>query len=221
MTASLSHEMNQPLAAIMASAQASLRLLNRPQPSLPDVREALDDIVADSRRASQVIQRLYALFRKDRSERSPIAINELVTDVAGVVRRDAERRRVDMHLVLADGLPPVQADAVQIQQVVLNLLVNAIEAMAGVAGPRELTLETVRREAGIVEVGVRDTGVGVEASQMERIFEPFVSSKAQGLGMGLSISRSIVWAHEGRIWATRNAGPGITVHVELPCEEPT
>ncbi len=220
LAASLSHEMNQPLTAILSSAQAARRVFDTAEPDREDVvRTAIDYIIEDSKRAAQVIRRLRALFRKEDAERKPIHLNEIITDVVGLIRGDAVRRSVSMRFELAEDLPAVPADVVQLQQVVLNLIVNATEATALTEEPREVTIMTLQAEDALLRLSVRDTGIGVDASQLDKIFEPFVSTKVDGLGMGLSISRSIVQAHGGRIWAVRNPERGLTVHVELPCEE--
>jgi C4-dicarboxylate-specific signal transduction histidine kinase len=220
MAASLSHEMNQPLTAILSSAQAARRVLDTAEPDRGEiVRSAIQYIIEDSKRAAQVIRRLRALFRKEHAERKPIDLNEVIMDVVALVRGDAARRGVSLRCELADGLPAVSADIIQLQQVVLNLIVNAMEATTSAEEPRDVTLTTQRAEPGLLRLSVHDTGAGVEASELDKIFEPFVTTKSDGLGMGLSISRSIVQAHGGRIWAARNPEHGLTVHVELPCEE--
>ena len=217
--ASLSHEINQPLAAIITAAQATRRILEKSGASTQDTREALDDIIADGQRAAQVVRRVRALLRKDHSERTRVDVNPLIGEVAHLVQRDAGRRRVSVRLALASTLSPVSADVIQIQQVLLNVIINAVEATANAAEPREVTVESERREPGILEIRVRDTGAGVDTEMLDKIFAPFVTTKPEGLGMGLSISRSIVQAHGGRIWASRNRDQGLTVHIELPCEE--
>jgi two-component system sensor kinase FixL len=219
LVASLSHELSQPLTAIITSAQAARRLGDLPGRRDADVQEALEDIASDGARAVEIIRRLRALLRKDDAERKPIHVNELVTEVVGLVSSDAVRRGAVIELELADDLPPVTGDRVQLQQVVLNLLVNALEAMATVDPPRTVAVTTAPGEARRVVLSVRDRGVGVEASRVATIFEAFVSTKPEGLGMGLAISRSIVVAHGGRIWATCNADRGLTVHVDLPCDD--
>ncbi|HEY3101254.1 MAG TPA: ATP-binding protein, partial [Methylomirabilota bacterium] len=220
LAASLSHEMNQPLTAILTSAQAARRVLDTPDPERREIiRAAVDYIIEDSKRAAQVIRRLRALFSKEHGERKPIDINEIIMDVVGLVRGDSVRRRVAMRFELAEGLPVISGDVVQLQQVMLNLIMNAMEATALADEPREVVITTLQAEPGLLRLSVRDSGIGVEAAQLEKIFEPFVSTKSDGLGMGLSISRSIVQAHGGRIWATRNADRGLTVQVEVPCEE--
>ena len=219
LAASLAHEINQPLAAIVANAQATRRLLDAGRASRPGVIETLSDIVDDAKRASQVIRRLRALFRKEHVERRPVDVNELVEDVVGLLRDDAERQRIAVRCTLGRGLDRIPGDSIQLQQVLLNLLLNAREAIAvTVEGPREIEIETAGRPAGGVAISIRDTGIGVKDTELEHIFEHFVSSKLDGLGMGLAISRSIVQAHGGRIWATPNGDRGLTLHVEFPGE---
>jgi two-component system, LuxR family, sensor kinase FixL len=221
LVASMSHEMNQPLAAILSGAQAARRVLGTGEPGRDQVvQEALDYIVEDSKRAAQVIRRLRALFKKEHVERSAVRMNDIVMEAAGLVRGDAERHEVTIRFDLAERLPVVIADVIQLQQVVLNVVINGIEAMTAADEPREMLVTTVEQEPGLLTLSIRDTGVGVPPEQIEKIFEPFVTTKPEGLGMGLSISRSIVQAHGGRIWATANADRGLTVNAELPCEEP-
>jgi two-component system, LuxR family, sensor kinase FixL len=217
---SLAHEINQPLAAIASNAQAARRLLQSAEVD-PEVPAVLQDIADEAKRAAQVIRRLRALFRKEHSERRSVDPNEVLKEVIGLMRRDLERRRVRLEVVLQPDPPSVLGDIVQLQQVILNVLVNAADAMADAPDPRELRVETVVREPGILVIAVRDSGVGVAPSELEHIFERFVTSKPEGLGMGLSISRSIIEAHGGRIWATRNVDRGLTVYIELPYVEVT
>jgi PAS domain S-box-containing protein len=220
LAASLAHEINQPLAAIVTNAQATRRLLDSDRAKHADMTEALADIAEDAKRASLIIRRLRALFRKEPAERKAVDIGELVEDVVSLMHRDLERRRMTVEVGLAAGLPRVQGDPVQLQQVLLNVLVNACEAVALTEdGPREIGIQTVLRAGHHVEIVIRDTGIGVKEAELAQIFERFVSTKADGLGMGLSISRSIVEAHGGRIWATANVPRGLTLHVELPGED--
>jgi PAS domain S-box-containing protein len=219
LTAALAHEVNQPLAAILTNAQAARRLLAASDTG--DLPEILVDISEDAHRASQIIGRLRALFRKQDARSEPVELNALVTEVAGLLRHDFRRKGVSVGFSFATSLPPVAGDAVQLQQVLLNLLLNAADAVTAGDGPhRRIAVATTPYDAGLVELSVSDTGVGVPESDLERIFAPFVSTKREGLGLGLSISRSIVTAHGGRMWATRNADQGITVHVQLPCVTP-
>jgi len=215
LTASFAHEINQPLSAIMTNAQAARRLLAIEQAKPRDIEDALIDITGDANRASQTIRRLRALFRKEHAEHAAIDINALIEDVLGLLRNDTQGKNIVVRFTRGQALPTVLGDPVQLRQVVLNLIVNAGEAIAlAASGPREIRIDTSQPEVGRVAIAVRDTGVGVK--EPEQIFERFVSTKPQGLGMGLAISRSIVEAHHGRIWATRNDDLGLTLHVELP-----
>ena len=217
LSASLAHELNQPLSAIALNAQAVRRMLDRLDVNQADIHAALDDIVADGRRASAVIGRMRALFRSDVTVRRPLDVNALVRRVAPLVRDEVDRDDITLAFALAPSLPPVAGDVIQVQQVILNVLVNACEALSAVKdAPRMLTITTASPEGRHVRISVRDTGIGVEEPETERLFVPFVSSKPDGLGMGLAISRSIVEAHGGRIWADRNDDRGLTVHVALP-----
>jgi len=216
LAASLAHEIKQPLTAILLNAQATVRLLDAGEPAGEGVRETLADVAADAQRASEIIRRLRAMFRKEHMAARALSVNELTEDVVGLLQYDLRRKGITMLRTYAPAVPPVPGDPIQIQQVVLNLLVNAGEAIAAAGdGPREIAIATARGP-GVVEIAIGDTGVGVKEAELERIFERFVSTKPDGLGMGLAISRSIVEAHGGRIWATSKAERGLTVHVELP-----
>ena len=217
LSASLAHELTQPLTAIATNAHAARRLLVTAPPDGHDLDEALGDIASDAGRAGAIVRRLRALIRKQPGERRPVDVNETVTEVVTILRRDIARADVSLQLRLAEPVPRVMGDAVQLQQVVLNLLINACQAMADVAeGPRVLRIATLAPRPGSVEITVADTGVGVAELELVRMFEPFVSSKAEGLGMGLSINRSIVEAHGGQIEASRNPERGLTLRVTLP-----
>jgi signal transduction histidine kinase len=220
LAASLTHEINQPLAAVLTNANAARRLLDGNQAERGEVPEVLADIAGDAKRASQIIRRLRALFRKESPAPRALDVNELVQDAVSLLRHDVERRRIAVCLALATDLPPALGDSVQLQQVVLNLLVNSCDAIdAAGDGPRQITIATGCSGPALLALSVRDTGIGVKDIELQRIFERFVTSKPDGLGMGLAISHSIVEAHGGRIWATANADCGLTVHVELPAEE--
>jgi signal transduction histidine kinase/ABC-type uncharacterized transport system substrate-binding protein len=215
LTASIAHEINQPLSAILTNAQAMLRPTTLP--AKPDeVREALSDIAGDAKRISQTVRRLRSLFRKEHAQRTAIDVNALVDDVLGLLRSEMLVRNIVVHFAGGAKLPSVLGDPVQLRQVLLNLVMNAGEAIElAEDGPREIRIDTGQPEPGRIAIAIRDSGVGVKESELERIFEHFVSSKPQGLGMGLAISRSIIEAHGGRIWATCNDDRGLTLNVEF------
>ena len=216
LSATLAHEITQPLTAIATNAQAARRMLATSAAD-GELNEALGDIVGDAERAEAIVRRVRAMVRKQPGERQPVDINATVTGVTTILRRDMAQADISLQLRLAEDLPRVPGDAVQLQQVVLNLVVNACQAMADVAdGPRVLRIETAEPKPGSIEITVADTGSGVAGPELERMFKPFVSSKAEGLGMGLSINRSIVEAHGGHIVATRNRDRGLTLRVTLP-----
>jgi C4-dicarboxylate-specific signal transduction histidine kinase len=220
LAASLAHEISQPLAAIVSNAQAARLVLASEPRDENELCGALTDIADDAKRAAQVIRRLGALFRKEWTERKAVDVNGLILEVTTLLHGDMDHKGIGLQFSLGKNLPPVFSDAIQLQQVILNVVINAAEAMAGVGSGRAFaTIETAERHPGTVEITVRDGGPGVSEAELERIFEPFVTTKTTGLGMGLSISRSIVQAHGGRIWATRNDARGLTMHIELPCEE--
>jgi C4-dicarboxylate-specific signal transduction histidine kinase len=218
LASSLAHEINQPLAAIATNAQAARRLLGSSQVDA-EVPKVLGDIADDARRAAQVIRRLRVLFKKEQGERQPVDLTEVIKEVIGLLSKVLERQRIHMDLHLESEAPRVLGDVIQLQQVILNVVVNAAEAMRDAADPRLLRIETAAHEPGILTITVRDSGSGVPAAELERIFGRFVTTKPDGLGMGLSISRSIISAHGGRVWATRNKDRGLTVHLELPSLE--
>ena len=220
LTASIAHEINQPLAAIVTNANAARRLSAIEQAKPREVNDALIDIAEDAKRASQTIHRLLALFRKEHAERAAVDVNALIDDVLDLLRGDMQRKNVAVRFTRGETLPSVLGDPIQLRQVVMNLVVNAAEATVLTAdGPREIRIDASQPMVGRIAVAIRDSGVGIKDSELERIFEHFVSTKPQGLGMGLAISRSIVEAHGGRIWATQNDARGLTLHVELPCDQ--
>jgi two-component system, LuxR family, sensor kinase FixL len=217
LTTSLAHELNQPLTAILANAQAARQLLETGLD--PDeMREILSDIVEEDKRAGEVIRRLRDLLRKGAPEYTPLDLNKLVTEVVGLVSSDATIRNVAIRLDLAAEPARVRGDRVQIQQVLLNLLLNAMDAMAEVPAAGRLALVTtaIATDEGTVHLAVRDTGAGLRQTDPDGVFEPFYTTKPAGMGMGLSIARSIVAAHGGRIWARDNDGGGATFTFSLP-----
>jgi signal transduction histidine kinase len=217
LTASLAHELNQPLTAILSNAQTAQGLLALDVVDLEAVRELLSDIVADDKRAAAVIHRLRILLRKGDLEFVPLAVNEIVGEVAWLVRSDALIRNVSMSLELAPDLPSVLGDRVQLQQVVLNLVLNGLEALRPPwAGARTLVIRTATAGTAAVTVAVQDSGTGIDEKDADCIFQPLYTTKAEGLGMGLAIARTIVDAHGGRLVAANNEEGGATVYFTLP-----
>jgi len=215
LSGSLAHEINQPLAAILSNAQAALRFLAREPAVLQPVGEALQAIVTSDRRASQVIERLRALLRKGESVRETVDLNELVDDSLRLLRSDLAHRGIETGVDLQPTLPTLLGDRVQLQQVLLNLIVNAGDAMQGLTPPRPLHIRT-RSAEGRVRIEVDDRGPGIAPADAERVFDAFYSTKAQGLGLGLALCRTIVQAHDGRIGAAQNEGGGARPWIELP-----
>ncbi len=217
LAASIAHEVNQPLAAIVTNANACLRWLGSGRPNLQETREAVERIVEDGHRASDVIRRIRALLAKSATPPSPQDVNQVVHQALAFVRDRLSANRVVVRTNLSGHLPPVRGDRVQLQQVVLNLLINAIEAMAGVADRRRtLQIRSDVDERHRVVVSVRDTGAGIAAGDTDRLFDPFFTTKPDGMGLGLSISRSIVEAHGGELWAAADEGEGATFAFALP-----
>jgi len=217
LAASLAHELNQPLTAILSNAQAAQRFLTAKPVNLVEVQEILTDIVDDNSRASEIIRRIRALVKKDELSFARLDLSTVTRDVVAVVRSDAILRNVQVQYQAGDDVPPVRGDRIQLQQVVLNLLLNAFDAMKDChAEERQLLVRVESDGDGVVEISVRDRGIGLTSDKLDRIFEPFFTTKRDGLGMGLSISRSIVDGHGGRLWAENNQGRGATFHVVLP-----
>ena len=218
LSVAIAHELNQPLAAILANVGAARRFLSHDPPNLVQVREIVDAIAQDNRRAAAVIQKVGALLRRDDLPRGPLQMNDVVEDVIDIARGDIIGRGVSLSIRSDRGLAPIAGDRVQLQQVLLNLVLNACDAMESVPETaRRLTVVTAGGLDHRVRVTVCDTGPGVAGHQLEDVFEPFVTSKPQGLGLGLAVCRSIVSAHEGTLWAENNPDGGASFCFELPC----
>jgi two-component system sensor kinase FixL len=216
LTASISHELNQPLTAIAVNAQAAQRLFNNDRAN-PDLEEALEDLVTDSIRAAEIIRRLQALFRKKPAVQAVLDANSIVEEVLHLLGSDLRNRQIKVQFQRYEPLSKVLGDSVQLRQVMINVLRNAEDAIAHAGGgPHDIRIVTSQPDDSLVEIAIRDNGAGVAEGEVERIFEHFVSSKPEGLGMGLAISRTIIEAHGGRIWATRNEDRGLTLHIQLP-----
>jgi PAS domain S-box-containing protein len=217
LTASIAHEMNQPIAATVINAHAALRWLSAQRPDLEEVRQSLTRIVENGSRAGEVIRRIRALIRNAPPRKDWVAINGAILEVVDLTHGEATKNGVTVRTQLAKGLPPVEGDRVQLQQVILNLVINAIEAMSGSdAAPRELLLSTERNESDDILVKVQDSGPGLAPAAAERLFDAFFTTKPSGLGLGLSICRSIVEARGGRLWASANLPRGAVFQFTAP-----
>jgi len=215
--ASLAHEVNQPLAAVVTNAQACLRWLALEPPRPDEARAAVERIVRDSNRASEVIQRIRALVKKSEPQMAALDINDVIREAISLEQREMLSRQVSLRTELASALPPVLGDRVQLQQVVINLVMNALEAMAPVSDrPRDMLIRSQRDASNEVIVAVTDSGMGIDSENAERLFNAFFTTKPTGMGMGLSICRSIIAAHGGRLWASPNADHGSTFQFTLP-----
>jgi signal transduction histidine kinase len=219
MTASISHEVSQPIAAIATNAGAGMRWLAAAAPNIEEGQAALARILKDANRASEVIARMRALAKKVPPRKDELPMNELILEVVALTRAEAEKARVAVETVLDNELPAIAGDRIQLQQVILNLVVNAIDAMAGGGGgPRELLIVSERDAADCITVQVKDTGPGIDAEHLQRLFEAFYTTKPHGLGLGLAICRSIIEAHDGRLWTEPNKVRGVTFHFSLPVD---
>jgi signal transduction histidine kinase len=217
LVASIAHEVNQPLAAIVTNGQACMHLLDREVPNLDKSREIIRRMISDGVRASEVIRRIRDLLHKAAPEKALLNINQIVQEVIELVDSELRRSRVDVRTELATDVPPVLGDRIELQQVILNLILNAKDAMREVREnqPRELLITSRLNESGEVVVAVRDSGKGLEATDADQIFEPFFTTKAEGTGLGLSISRRIIEDHGGRLWAMANDDKGVTLQFAL------
>jgi signal transduction histidine kinase len=216
LTASIAHEVNQPLGAISTNALACLRFLDREKPDLGEVRDILRDIITDSNRAHEVIGRIRELAKKADIQKVPLDINDVIEEVLLIFRHEALSHGVSLQLELASALPQVLGDRIQLQQVLMNLLINGIQATSLVTGhPHELRIRSHRHRPDEILVAVEDTGIGIKPENVDQLFNAFFTTKPNGMGIGLSICQSIVQQHGGRIWATRNSGVGSTFQFTL------
>jgi C4-dicarboxylate-specific signal transduction histidine kinase len=216
LTASLAHEIKQPITAAAINAKTCLRWLERDAPDLPEAREAASRLVTDVTRAADIISRITFLFKKDTLQREWVDVEQLIREMIVLLRTEAARCSISIRSDLAKDLPRVMADRIQLQQVLMNLMLNGIEAMKDMGAPGELTIKSRQDENGHLLISVSDTGVGLPAKQADQIFNAFFTTKVQGTGMGLSISRSIVESHGGRLWAADNSPRGASFYLSLP-----
>jgi C4-dicarboxylate-specific signal transduction histidine kinase len=219
LAASISHEVNQPLAAVVTNADACMMWLASDPPNLEEARAAVDSIAQQGTRASEVVRHIRAMFSKAAPERTMVRVNDLIREVSSLMEGAAVRNHVALQTELGADLPPTLGDRVQLQQVIVNLILNGIEAMSDVAErPRRLVIRSSMRNSDDLLIAVRDSGVGIASKDEKRIFDAFFTTKAQGMGMGLSISHSIIEAHGGRLWASANSDYGATFQFTLPAE---
>jgi C4-dicarboxylate-specific signal transduction histidine kinase len=222
LAASIAHEVNQPLAAVVANAEACLRWLGRGTPDLDAARRSVEWIIDDGNRASEVIRRVRALANKTDIEKVALDLNDVIREVIALVQRELTSHQVSLRMELAPALPTILGDRVQLQQVIINLVMNGIEAMQPVTDrSRELVIRSRKDETQQALVSVTDCGVGISAENADRLFNAFFTTKSSGMGMGLSICRSIVEAHGGRLWATANVPHGATFQFTLPVNADT
>ena len=216
LSASIAHEVNQPLAAIVTNGEAAVRWLARTEPDLREAQDALNRVIDDGRRASEVIRRIRSLTRKAEQRKSRLDLNTVIEESLALLEREITGRGIVLQLDLSETLAPVEADRIQIQQVLINILLNGVQAMDSVAPERRHLLIRSFADEGDTCVQVRDSGPGFDEETQKNLFSAFFTTKTSGMGMGLSICRSIVEAYGGRIWAARNDGPGATFHVSIP-----
>ena len=221
LAASITHEVNQPLGAIANNAHAGLKFLATGSENWRDVKAALSDILKGVDRVNSIIVRMRALAKKVPPEMAQVNLTDVITDVLTLIHHELTRRKVEIELEVWRELPPVLADRIQLQQVLLNLVMNGVEAMNDIAGDRRIWIRVQPYEyngSSAVLVSVQDSGSGLKQAEVDRLFEAFYTTKSQGLGMGLAISRSIVEAHGGRLWLTSATGPGATFQFVLPAK---
>jgi len=221
LTASIAHEVNQPLGAVVTNGHACLRWLAGKSPNLGEARKALQRIIRDGNRASEVVARIRSLLRNDNPTRTQFSLGDIIGEIVAMTEAEVQRRQVSLQIRLEPKLPQVTGDRVQLQQVLLNLVMNSLEALGEVTkGTRLLTIEAGRESSGAISVAVQDTGIGIDPQRIKEVFEPFHTTKPGGLGLGLWISRSIIEAHGGRLQATPNEGPGVRLSFTLPVDGP-
>jgi signal transduction histidine kinase len=219
LASSIAHEVNQPLAGITTNGNAALRWLARVPPDIEEVRACLQRIIRDGQRAGDVIARMRTFVRKAAPQKVRLALHDVIAEVVALADGELRRHGVALHTDLAADLPPVLADRVQVQQVLLNLVMNGIEAMKEVTDrPRQLLIRSRPEGSSQVLVAVQDSGIGLDEQSLERVFEAFYTTKPEGMGMGLSISRSVIEAHGGRLWTVANSDYGATFQFTLPTE---
>ena len=220
-SASIAHEVSQPLTAIVTNAEAGARWLDRPDPRIDAAIASLRRVSDDARRAGEIMRHIRMLAKRADPALASLDINNVVREALALVRREILHQGVSLRLDLAEGLPGAWGDRIQLQQVITNLVVNAMQAVATADQPKTLTVRTARAEGNALQVAVEDTGIGIAPETVGRVFDAFFTTKADGMGMGLAISRSIIEAHRGAIWATRNANGGMTFQFTVPAAEGT
>jgi PAS domain S-box-containing protein len=217
LSASVAHEVGQPLTAIVTNGEACLRWLGHRTPQPEEVRACVEHMIAEGRRAGEIVQGIRSLTKRAKPQKTRLELNDVVNDVVSLVQREVLNHRVSLRLKLAPELPPLLGDRVQLQQVIINFVMNGIQAMADIGdAPRELLIESRHDNGGHVVVAVRDSGTGIDLENANRLFDAFFTTKPDGMGMGLSICRSIIEAHGGRVWASNNAGRGAVFQFSLP-----
>jgi len=216
LAASLAHEIKQPISGAITNANACLRKLGRDEPNLDEVRAGVTRIARDAQRAAEIIDKIRSQFEKGAPNQQTLNVNEMIQETVALLRDEAVRHNISIRTELTANLPQIAGDRVQLQQVLMNLSVNGIEAMKEIDETREIVIKSQREESRQILISVSDTGVGLPPQAAEKIFDPFFTTKVHGTGMGLRISRSIIESHGGRLWAAGSSGRGATFHFTLP-----